>query len=260
MKRLTITNQKGGIGKTSVSVNLARFMSDSFNKKVLFFDFDVQGNASFSLNDYASNLTTYDFLMREITDQEVNKIIAMSSKGDIVTIKASDDLAYSDTFDPDLCVKNFNNNLLKFENTFDYALIDTPPTLGNTLVISLLLSQHVLVPMELDFFAIQGLSKLLDTYHAVEKINDNLNYLGIVINKLVTSRKSQQKLYDELLEYYDKKHILNAKIHTSGAIQNALSQGCALKDLRKKGLNVDRRAINEFYALTLEVILKIEKS
>ena len=79
MKTITITNQKGGLGKTCISTNISRFLSEDFNKKVLFVYFDVQANASETLKDFNSNITTYDFINRELTEQEINNV-DMASK------------------------------------------------------------------------------------------------------------------------------------------------------------------------------------
>ena len=88
MKTITITNQKGGLGKTCLSTNIARFMSSDFKKKVLFLDFDVQANASETLKDFNSNITCYDLISRDLTEQEINSLAMATENTNLVLIKA----------------------------------------------------------------------------------------------------------------------------------------------------------------------------
>lgn len=256
MKRLTFTNQKGGIGKTCIAVNVTRFLNENFKKKIIFFDLDVQGNATYSLGNYNSENTVYDFFSRELTNTEITKISDMALNKNIVVIKASDDLA-NDITDVEKTVSCFNANLEKFNEVFDFAIFDTPPTLGNILVTTLLLSENIAVPMELDFFAVQGFSKFYDTYNTLKQVNDKLNYLGIIINKFQKQRKSQRELLEQIINNKITP-IFESTVKSSSSIQNALSNSCSIKDLRKLKMNVDNRAINELYALTREVLSKIE--
>ncbi len=258
MKRLTITNQKGGLGKTCLSTNIARFMSSDFKKKVLFLDFDVQANASETLKDFNSNITTYDFINRELTEQEINNVAMASNKNNLVVIKSSAGLADSDTFKLSSCRDIFNLNMDKLKDHFDFMVIDTPPTLGNTLKLAFLFSEYLIIPLELDSFALQGLQKLLSTYQAIKKINIKLNLLGIVINKFYNQRKRQVELFEQINQKAGEGLIFNAKIHPCSAIQDALSLGCSLRELRKKKGFTNTRAINEFYALTSEVLQKVK--
>lgn len=258
MKRLTITNQKGGLGKTCLSTNIARFMSSDFKKKVLFLDFDVQANASETLKDFNSNITTYDFINRELTEQEINNVDMASNKNNLVVIKSSAGLADSDTFKLSSCRDIFNLNMDKLKDHFDFMVIDTPPTLGNTLKLAFLFSEYLIIPLELDSFALQGLQKLLSTYQAIKKINIKLNLLGIVINKFYNQRKRQVELFEQINQKAGEGLIFNAKIHPCSAIQDALSLGCSLRELRKKKGFTNTRAINEFYALTSEVLQKVK--
>ena len=258
MKRLTITNQKGGLGKTCLSTNIARFMSSDFKKKVLFLDFDVQANASETLKDFNSNITTYDFINRELTEQEINNVDMASNKNNLVVIKSSAGLADSDTFKLSSCRDIFNLNMDKLKDHFDFMVIDTPPTLGNTLKLAFLFSEYLIIPLELDSFALQGLQKLLATYQAIKKINIKLNLLGIVINKFYNQRKRQVELFEQINQKAGEGLIFNAKIHPCSDIQDALSLGCSLRELRKKKGFTNTRAINEFYALTSEVLQKVK--
>lgn len=258
MKTITITNQKGGLGKTCISTNISRFLSEDFNKKVLFVDFDVQANASETLKDFNSNITCYDLISRDLTEQEINSLAMATENTNLVLIKASNSLANSDSFDKNLCYKFFNLNMAKLNDKFDFMVIDTPPTLGNTLTLAFLFSEYLIIPLELDSFALMGLQKLLATYQNIKKINNKLQLLGIVINKFYAQRKRQLDLFEQINEKTGGNGLIfNSKIHPSVAIQDALSLSCSLRQLRKKKGSTDNRAINEFYALTYEVIQKL---
>lgn len=260
MKRITVTNQKGGLGKTCIATNVARVLARDFKKKVLFFDFDLQANSTDTLSGFASELTVYDFLNREFSDEEIERVVAMATKSNLILIKATTLLADSDKFDKNICVPMFLKNLAKLESHFDFMIIDTPPTLGNTLTIAMLISEYILVPLELDSFALMGLDKVLQTFGNIKKFsNSNLKLLGVVINKLVTVRKRQQDLLAEVKSKAGN-YLLDNMIHTSGAIQDALSKSCSLRELVKIKGSTDRRAITEFYNLTTELLDRIEEN
>ena len=257
MKILTITNQKGGLGKTAVGTNIARVMADSFNKKILFLDLDVQGNASDTLEKFKSKLCATDLMSRVLKEEEIKAVVEGSQS--IVLCSADDNLANTENLDKGMCSANLANNLKALGEHFDYCIIDTPPTLGNILVIALLVTGQILIPVELDSFSLLGLNKLLTTYQNINMVRSQngmatCDLLGIVINKFVSSRKRQQELLEQLQKSAIGSLLLNDKIHTSGAIQDALSNSCSLNELRAIKGHTDKRAINEFYALTLEIL------
>ena len=167
---ITIANQKGGVGKTTTVVNLATALA-SINKKVLVIDMDPQYNSSMSFNVYDSNRSIYKVFSN---DKDINNAIQKSQIPKLDVISACEDLAaaeyeLADDDNRNYLLKKFIGNI---NNFYDYIFIDTPPTLGLLTVSSLTASDEVLIPVQCEFFALEGLSKLIKT---IELVKNNLN-------------------------------------------------------------------------------------
>ena len=157
---ITIANQKGGVGKTTTVVNLATALA-SIDKKVLVIDMDPQYNSSMSFNAYDVDKSIYKVFSNEI---QINNSIQGSQIPKLDVISACEDLAAAEY---ELADDENRNYLLKqyieeIKNNYDYIFIDTPPTLGLLTISSLTASDEVLIPVQCEFFALEGLSKLIN--------------------------------------------------------------------------------------------------
>lgn len=259
--KITIANQKGGVGKTAISANLAYFLTEDQNHKdlkILFIDVDVQGNASSALKTFACGIQTYRLLTESLTDNEVENVNKLGETNQIVLFKASKELANSEGLNIKNCVLNLTANLKRFEDNFDLVIFDTPPTLGNALTIVLCCSQSVIVPIELDSFSLQGLENLNKTVSNLkEKVNNSLDILGLVINKYLENRKRLEELSSGLASTKLNKKIFNTKIHLTDLIPDALTYSQSLRETVKKRKYHGHRVLKEFKAFTKEVLDKI---
>ena len=199
---ITIANQKGGVGKTTTVVNLATALA-SIDKKVLVIDMDPQYNSSMSFNAYDVDKSIYKVFSNEI---EINNAIQGSQIPKLDVISACEDLAAAEY---ELADDDNRNYLLKqyieeIKNNYDYIFIDTPPTLGLLTISSLTASDEVLIPVQCEFFALEGLSKLIKTIEIVKSnLNTNLKLNGIILT-MYDKRNSLSSLIEkEAREYFD---------------------------------------------------------
>ncbi len=184
-KVISVTNQKGGVGKTTTTINLAAALSE-LKKKVLIIDLDPQGNASTGLGVDLEDreLSTYEFLVEGVP---LEKVAMETEISGLSIVPATIDLSSADI---DLISNEKRSHLLhealrkKKENKqkYDYILIDCPPSLNILTVNAMVASHSVLIPLQSEFFALEGLSQLLLTVKEVrQNANENLRVEGIVL-------------------------------------------------------------------------------
>ena len=184
-KIISVTNQKGGVGKTTTTINLATALS-KLKKKVLIIDLDPQGNASTGLGVEVEDreLSTYEFL---VEGAPLEKVAMETEISGLSIVPATIDLSSADI---DLISNEKRSHLLhealrkKQENKkkYDFILIDCPPSLNILTVNAMVASHSVLIPLQSEFFALEGLSQLLLTVKEVRQTaNENLRVEGIVL-------------------------------------------------------------------------------
>ena len=224
-KIISITNQKGGVGKTTTTINLATAMV-SFDQKILIVDLDPQGNASTGLG--IPSTKRVNNIYKALTSQEnINNCIYKTTIPDLEIIPTTIDLSATEIEFSNL--KDRESILLKklneIKNKYDYVLIDCPPSLGLLTVNALVASNEVIVPLQCEFYALEGLSQLLKTLDLIKnKLNPQLKLKGIVLT-MFDNRNKLSKLVENDVRKHLKDKIYKTVIPRNVRISEAPSHG-----------------------------------
>ena len=195
---IAFANQKGGVGKTTLAVQLAYYLQLRKNKKVLFVDMDAQGSATETLTvqgEYNGTLSAELF-----SEEDIEIHVQKTERGiDLIGATADADEYEAETVPLELAPRPAE--LLK--DTFakyDYVIIDCPPTLGRRLVACLIMAQYVVTPITFTGYSVSGLTKLNEQIENIKhRANRRLKFLGIIVNGY-TKTATQKKLMDEVQE------------------------------------------------------------
>ena len=196
---ISVINQKGGVGKTTTVINLSTALS-FLNKKILIIDLDPQGNATtgFGLSNNDDSKTIYGVLNgnysfeEAIKDTKIDNIKLVSSNVDLSGLEVETANENRRAFLLKDKIDSFINNS---RNDFDYIFIDCPPSLNLLTVMSLVVAKSLIVPLQAEFFALEGVSQLMKT---IERVKVNLNPLLEIRGVLLTMYDKRNKLSSEV--------------------------------------------------------------
>ena len=209
-KIISISNQKGGVGKTTTSVSLAASLG-ILEKKVLLIDADPQGNASsgIGINSEDFNFSIYDVLLKNCKAKDA---VIKTSSPNLDLIPANIDLVAIEIELVDIPKREyvFKSVFSEIINDYDFLIIDCPPSLGLNTLNALTASNSVIIPIQCEYYALEGLGKLLNTIKGVQNVHNNiLEIEGI----LLTMFDSRLRLSNQVKEDV-KKHFGNMVFNT----------------------------------------------
>ena len=237
-KVIAITNQKGGVGKTTTSINLCAALA-LMKKKVLLVDMDAQSNATQGIGIDRSSLekTTYDVLIDEVP---IESIIKHSEIPHLDVAPASIDLAGVEvqlSAVPKGREKRLRKAMDSVRNQYDYIIIDCPPALGLLNTNALTAADSVLIPVQCEYFALEGLGQLMNTINLVKKhLNKEIKIEGAVLTMYDIRTNLANQVVKEVKKYFQDK-VYKQVIPRNVKLSEAPSYGMPiiLYDARSKG-------------------------
>lgn len=200
---IAVLNQKGGVGKTTTTINLAAYLARS-GKSVLVCDIDPQGNTTsgLGLDKQALNTTLYDVLLSQA---DVHKSI-IKIKTKIHVLPSNADLAGAEIQLVNTDKREFQLQRALTGLEYDFILIDCPPSLGLLTVNALTSANDVLIPVQAEYYALEGLSQLLSVIqHVRNTLNPNINILGVVITMFDSRNSLSGQVRKELRNHFNDK-------------------------------------------------------
>ncbi|MCL1632203.1 AAA family ATPase [Sporolactobacillus sp. CPB3-1] len=239
-KILAIANQKGGVGKTTTAVNLSACMAE-LGCKVLLIDIDPQGNATSGSGVDKGDVDEciYDVLVDEI---ELKKVIHQSVVENLDVIPSAIQLAGAEielvsTISREVRLKRA---LQEVKDTYDYIVIDCPPSLGLLTINALTAADAVIIPVQCEYYALEGLSQLLNTVRLVQKhLNHHLAIEGVLLTMLDARTNLGLQVIQEVKKYFQDR-VFKTIIPRNVRLSEAPSHGqpIILYDSRSKGAEV----------------------
>jgi len=206
MKILAICNQKGGVGKTTTSINLAASLAHLKNK-VLLIDTDPQANATsgVGVDKAAINQSIYNILVDEVN---INDVIIKTAYENLDIVPSSIALAGAEVELVSAISREqrMKNAISEIKDEYDYVVIDCPPSLGLITLNSLTAADGVIIPVQTEYYALEGLSQLMNTFNIVRKhLNSKLDIFGVLLTMTDSRTNISNQVAEQVREHFKDK-------------------------------------------------------
>ncbi|MDA0150420.1 ParA family protein [Vibrio sp. LaRot3] len=205
-KIVAIANQKGGVGKTTTCINLAASMAAT-KRKVLVIDLDPQGNATMAsgVDKYQVDATAYELLVEDVPFEEV---VCRKTSGNYDLIAANGDVTAAEIKLMEVFAREvrLKHALASVRDNYDFIFIDCPPSLNLLTINAMAAADSVLVPMQCEYFALEGLTALMDTISKLAAVvNENLKIEGLLRTMYDPRNRLSNEVSDQLKKHFGDK-------------------------------------------------------
>ena len=247
---ISVTNQKGGVGKTTTTVNLGASLA-YLGKKVLLVDIDAQGNATSGVGIRKPDVKEdiYDILVNEV---DIKETILPTSRENLFIVPATLQLAGAEIELTSMMARESRLKLAldEIKDDYDYILIDCPPSLGHLTINAFTASDSILIPVQCEYYALEGLSQLLNTVRLVQKhFNPDLAIEGVLLTMFDARTNLGAEVVEEVRRYFQEK-VYETVIPRNVRLSEAPSHGLSIidYDIRSKGAEVYQALAKEVLA------------
>jgi chromosome partitioning protein len=233
---ISVVNQKGGVGKTTTAINLASYLA-KLGRRVLLIDLDPQANATSGLGiDYNNAaIGLYEVLLGP---QGMKEAAIPGPHGNLHVVPANQNLAGANIELVGHPEREFrlHNEILNVKNDYDYIIIDSPPSLGLLTINGLVAANEILIPVQCEYFALEGLGQLLNTINLIkEHIKPEISILGAVMTMYDERNKLTHDIFNELYRYFPHK-IFRTVIPRTAKLAEAPSFGQSILNYDPMGV------------------------
>ena len=247
---ISVANQEGGVGKTTTTVNLGASLA-YLGKKVLLVDIDAQGNATSGVGIRKPDVKEdiYDILVNEV---DIKETILPTSRENLFIVPATLQLAGAEIELTSMMARESRLKLAldEIKDDYDYILIDCPPSLGHLTINAFTASDSILIPVQCEYYALEGLSQLLNTVRLVQKhFNPDLAIEGVLLTMFDARTNLGAEVVEEVRRYFQEK-VYETVIPRNVRLSEAPSHGLSIidYDIRSKGAEVYQALAKEVLA------------